>query len=48
VAEQYRALIADPEFEVLVGSRLGWINVEEYEQAIATVDRLLQRIRAAS
>jgi len=37
----YQALVADPEFEVLVATRYNWINDDEYEDAIAFVDNLI-------
>jgi len=45
VASGYAALISTPEFEALVGTRNGWINVEEYDEAIRFVDGLLLMIR---
>ncbi|MEJ2542417.1 MAG: hypothetical protein P8188_21085 [Gemmatimonadota bacterium] len=47
-ARAYAELVADPEFEVLVGTRYGWINVDEYADAIAFVDELLAMITAES
>ena len=44
----YADLVADPEFEVLVGTRYGWINVEEFADAIEFVDELLAMIAAES
>jgi hypothetical protein len=36
--------VSDPEFQVLVSARYTWINVEEYNDAIAFVDELLHLI----
>ena len=44
-ARIYQTLVADPEFEVLVGNRYTWINVEEYEDAISFVDSLLAQLQ---
>jgi hypothetical protein len=44
----YAALIANAEFETLVGTRYGWINVWEYDQAIAFVEDILEMIRELS
>jgi hypothetical protein len=43
-APAYAELVADPEFRVLVATRYTWINVEEYDDAIAFVDELLRLI----
>ena len=40
-AQAYASLVSDPEFEILVAARYTWINVEEYDDAIAFVDELL-------
>ena len=43
-AGAYASLVSDPEFQVLVSARYTWINVEEYNDAIAFVDELLHLI----
>lgn len=43
-AQVYASLVRDPQFEVLVAARYTWINVEEYDDAIAFVDELLRLI----
>ena len=40
----YSDLVASPEFEALVGTRYGWINVEEYDDALLFVDELLRLV----
>jgi hypothetical protein len=45
VERGYAEIISNPEFEALVGTRYGWINVEEYDGAIQFVDELIRKIR---
>ena len=42
--QAYASLVRDPQFEILVAARYTWINVEEYDDAIAFVDELLRLI----
>jgi len=37
----YARILLDPAFEPLLVTRYGWINVDEYDEAIAFVDRIL-------
>ena len=43
----YARLLADPSFEPLLVTRYQWINVGEYDETIAFLDRLIARLDTA-
>jgi hypothetical protein len=47
-ADGYARILHDPAFEPLLVTRYGWINVDEYDEAIAFVDRILARLDEAA